>query len=317
MSLHYLFGPVQSRRLGTSLGIDCITPKTCNLDCIYCECGATTHKTMVQKEYFPASAIKDELRTYLASSPKLDYITFGGCGEPTLNSKTGELIRFLKKEFPHYKTALLTNGTLLYLPEVRDAIMPFDCILPSLDAISEPVFNAINRPAPDLDVNKMIEGLVSFSKRYGKMLWIEVFIVPGINDSPDELGRFKEVLSRIIQGRKASTRVQLNSLDRPGTLDDVPIASAERLSEIAKTFFPLPVEIISRAAFSPSLCAIPKEAEETVLAALRRRPMTIEEIGAVGSITINHAFALIEQLSQKGVVTSRFVGDRRFYSVMD
>ena len=159
MSLHYLFGPVQSRRLGTSLGIDCIIPKTCNLDCIYCECGATTSRTMIRKEYIPASAIMDELRTFLASSPKLDYITFGGSGEPTLNSKIGELIRFLKNEFPRYKTALLTNGALLYLPDVQDAILPFDCILPSLDAISKPVFDAINRPDPSLDVKKMILAL--------------------------------------------------------------------------------------------------------------------------------------------------------------
>jgi wyosine [tRNA(Phe)-imidazoG37] synthetase (radical SAM superfamily) len=313
MSLRYLFGPVQSRRLGTSLGVDCIIPKTCNLDCIYCECGATMIRTMVRKEYIPASAIMEELRTFLASSPTLDYITFGGSGEPTLNSKIGELIRFLKNEFPRYKTALLTNGALLYLLDVQNAILPFDCILPSLDAISETVFKAINRPDPTLDVSMMIEGLISFSKRYGGVLWIEVFIVPGINDSSEELSRFKDVLSRIVQDRKASTRVQLNSLDRPGTMDNVPIASAERLSEIAKTLFPLPVEIISRASLSLSIGSIPNDAEATVLAALRRRPMTIEEVSAVGQMTINQAAHLVDRLSKEGSISSRFVDSRRFF----
>jgi wyosine [tRNA(Phe)-imidazoG37] synthetase (radical SAM superfamily) len=313
MKYRSLFGPVQSRRLGTSLGVDCIIPKTCNLDCIYCECGATTDRTMVRKEYVSASLILDELRMFLADEPKLDYVTFGGSGEPTLNTKIGEMVRVLKKEFPRYKTALLTNGTLFYLPEVQDAIMPFDCILPSLDAISEKVFGAINRPDPSLDSKKIIEGLVSFSKRYAGMLWVEVFIVPGINDSEDELERFKEVLSRIVQGRKLSTRVQLNSLDRPGAVDDVAIAAPQRLSEIAKTLFPLPVEIISRSTISSASDALSENAEETLMSALRRRPMTIEEISVMMAVTINQSASLIERLSHEGKVSTRTVNGQVFY----
>lgn len=313
MKYRYLFGPVQSRRLGASLGVDCIVAKTCNLDCIYCECGATTNRTMVRKEYVPASAVMDELRMFLANEPKLDYITFGGSGEPTLNTKIGEMVRFLKKEFPRYKTALLTNGTLLYVPEVRDAVMPFDCVLPSLDAISEKVFGAINRPDPSLDCEKIVEGLVSFSQGYTGMLWVEVFIVPGINDSADELSRFKEALSRIVKARRASTRVQLNSLDRPGTVEDVPIAAPGRLYEIAEALFPLPVEIISRSAVSPSAVALSKNAEETLMSALRRRPMTIEEIAVLMGVTINQSASLLDRLSREGKVSARPVSGQVFY----
>jgi wyosine [tRNA(Phe)-imidazoG37] synthetase (radical SAM superfamily) len=268
---------------------------------------------MVRREYVPASAIMAELRTFLAPAPRLDYITFGGSGEPTLNTKIGDLVRWVKKEYPRYKTALLTNGALLYLPEVQEAIMPFDCILPSLDAISKDAFSAVNRPDPSLDAKRMIEGLVSFSGKYAGALWIEVFIVPGVNDSEAELGRFKETLSMIVKDRKASTRVQLNSLDRPGTLDDVPVASAERLSEIAQRLSPLPVEIISRAALSPAAAWLPENAEETLLAALRRRPLTVEEASALSGLTINQCAALLERLTRKGVVTSHYVEDRRFY----
>jgi wyosine [tRNA(Phe)-imidazoG37] synthetase (radical SAM superfamily) len=308
MSYRHVFGPVQSRRLGTSLGVDCIVPKTCNLDCIYCECGPTTNRTMVRKEYVAASAVIDELRDFLATKPNLDFITFGGSGEPTLNSSIGEMVQRIKKEFPGYKTALLTNGMLLYLPEVQDAILSFDCILPSLDAVSKTVFNAVNRPDPSLDIEKVIKGLVAFSRRYAGMLWVEIFILPGINDSTDELGRMKEVLSRM-----ASTRVQLNSLDRPGTVKNVPTAPIERLEEIARFFFPLPVEIISRSKLALSASAPDSESEESLLAALRRRPMTIEEIAVMAAATINQSAVLLERLSQEGKVSLRKVNGRVFY----
>jgi wyosine [tRNA(Phe)-imidazoG37] synthetase (radical SAM superfamily) len=309
MSYRYLFGPVQSRRLKTSLGVDCITPKTCNLDCIYCECGSTTNRTMLRKEYVSASAIIEELKLFLSNKPQLDFITFGGSGEPTLNTKIGEMVSFLKKGYSSYKTALLTNGTLLYLSDVQDAVMAFDCILPSLDAISEKVFSNINRPDPSLDNNKIIEGLVSFSKRYHGMLLVEVFIVPGINDSPDELERFKEVLLRI-----APTRVQLNSLDRPGALENVPIASIERLSEIAESFLPLPVEIITRSFTPSSEGGGAKDAEATLISALKRRPMTVEDIAVMTGVTINRSAAFVERLSLDGKVSARSVNGRLFYT---
>jgi wyosine [tRNA(Phe)-imidazoG37] synthetase (radical SAM superfamily) len=308
MSYHHLFGPIQSRRLGTSLGVDCIVPKTCNLDCIYCECGHTTNRTMSRKEYVKASAVIDELKNLLAGRPNLDYITFGGSGEPTLNTKIGEMVRFIKKEFPRYKTALLTNGTLLYLPEVQDSIMEFDCILPSLDAISKTVFEAVNRPDPSLDVTKMIEGLVAFSKRYTGMFWVEIFIVPGLNDSEDELRRFKEVLLQM-----EPSRVQLNSLDRPGTVKNVPKAPIERLHEIAQFLFPLPVEIISRSATPSSVGTVAASTEESIIAALQRRPMTIEEIAVMAGVTINQSVVLLERLSREGKVSPGNVNGRVFF----
>ncbi len=308
MSYLHLFGPVQSRRLGTSLGVDCIVPKTCNLDCVYCECGHTTNLTMVRKEYVDASSVIDELRMFLAGNPSLDYITFGGSGEPTLNTRLGEMVRFLKKEYPQYKTALLTNGTMLYMPEVQEAVMQFDCVLPSLDAVSETVFKAINRPDPSLDLTKMIEGLIAFSKRYTGLLWVEVFIIPGINDSPGELAGFKDVLSRI-----GPTRVQLNSLDRPGAVKNVRVASVERLTEIARSFFPLPVEIISRSAALPSPGAEAGLSEESLLSAVKRRPMTVEELSVLAGATINQSAVVLERLCREGNVSPRSINGRTFY----
>jgi wyosine [tRNA(Phe)-imidazoG37] synthetase (radical SAM superfamily) len=295
MKYKHLFGPVSSRRLGTSLGVDCVTAKTCDLDCIYCECGATTNLTIERKEYVPAQDIIAELAAYLASHPRLDYITFGGSGEPTLNSGIGTVIRYLKKEHPEYKTALLTNGTLFHLPEVRSEVMLFDYVLPSLDAVSPKSFAAVNRNHRELDVAVMIDGLIQFAGQYTGTIWVEVFIVPGINDTQEELARFKDVLVRM-----KPARVQLNSLDRPGTCSNVPQASSDRLQEIAHYFLPLPVEIIARGAHLIPAPNIGTDIVDAIMATILRRPLSLEEVAALGSMTINEASALLHAYAQTG-----------------
>ena len=156
---NYLFGPVPSRRLGISLGVDLVPHKTCSLNCIYCECGRTTNLTIERKAYVPTETVLAELKTFLEPKPKLDYITFSGAGEPTLHSGIGEIVKFLKTNFPNYKIALLTNGTLFYQPELIKEVKSIDLILPSLDAASDLVFRKLNRPFPKLHIETMIEEL--------------------------------------------------------------------------------------------------------------------------------------------------------------
>ena len=134
---NYLFGPVPSRRLGISLGLDLVPHKTCSLNCIYCESGKTTNLTIERKEYIPTAVLISELTTFLKTKPKLDYITFSGAGEPTLHSDIGTIVTFIKKNYPDYQLALITNGTLFYLSKLRREVKPVDLILPSLDAVSE------------------------------------------------------------------------------------------------------------------------------------------------------------------------------------
>ena len=146
MKYKHLFGPVPSRRLGLSLGIDPIPYKTCSFDCVYCECGATTKLTAARKEYIPVDEIISELDSFLSSNPTLDYITFSGSGEPTLNIGIGRVISYLKKNFSQYKIAVLTNSSLFSDPEVREELLLADVIMPSLDAVSENVFQKITDP---------------------------------------------------------------------------------------------------------------------------------------------------------------------------
>jgi len=150
----YLFGPVPSRRLGMSLGIDLIPKKVCSLDCVYCEVGKTTKLTNHRLEYIKYDKIVAELKQFMGNAPKIDYITFSGSGEPTLNSKIGEVLAFAKQNYPHVKTAVLTNGTLLSDKKLREELLLADVILPSLDAATPEVFQRINRPFSELSIEK-------------------------------------------------------------------------------------------------------------------------------------------------------------------
>jgi wyosine [tRNA(Phe)-imidazoG37] synthetase (radical SAM superfamily) len=306
----YLFGPVPSRRLGMSLGVDMIPAKVCNLNCIYCECGPTATKTNDRKEYADSDAVIAELRHFLATSPSLDFVTVTGSGEPTLNTGLAAVISFLKTDFPSYKTALLTNGTLLGIPDVRKAAMIFDYVLPSLDAVSDSAFASVNRPHPQLRNSAIIRDIADFARRYKGVLWLEVFIVPGANDSPTELTLLKEAAQAI-----APARIQINTLDRPGAVDSVKPASQKRLAEIAAFFSPLPVEIISRQ-FAVHT-GIPEfaELESGVMSTLRRRPSTVEDIAATSGRTINEITALLSALVRDRTITPETVDTRIFYKI--
>ncbi len=205
----YLFGPVTSRRLGKSLGIDLLPTKTCSFDCLYCECGPTIEHTNDRQKFSVLDNIKTELGNYLEKQPDLDYITFAGDGEPTLDLNLNPVISFLNKEYPHYKKALLTNGTLLSDPSLYPEILNFDLIKVSLDATSEHIFKTINQPVGNISPQNIIDGIIKLRQQYRGLLWIEAFIIPGINDTIAEM----EQLAQILPLLKVN-KIQLNSLDR-------------------------------------------------------------------------------------------------------
>ena len=295
-----------------SLGVDIVPLKTCTLNCVYCECGATTHHTLERAEYVPAETIINELDSFLekASSIDIDVLTFAGGGEPTLNTALDRIINHLKSTYPHYKIALLTNSTLLHLEEVRKIIMPLDYVLPSIDAVSQTVFEKINNPVSGLNNSVVIEGLKTFSKEYTGTLWTEVFIVPSINDTEIEFKKIKKVLEEI-----NPTRVQLNTLDRPGTFSWVEPATVERLDQIADFLLPLPVEIISRKFQNLHLSSENKQNIESLFTTLERRPLTIEDLAVALKKSINETNAIVEDLIMKKVLCSEDVGGKVFYKV--
>lgn len=222
MTRKYVFGPINSRRLGVSLGVDLVPLKVCPLDCVYCEARATTLLTMERKEYVPVDAVLEELDRTLSASPQLDYVTFSGSGEPTLNSRIGDVIRFVKERYPQYKVCLLTNGLLLGDPELQADLAQLDLLIPSLDGSNAAEYEAVNRPVSSMPFDKFVAALKDYLPRAPMPVYLELFIMPGVNDSDSSIARFAE----LIRNFKVD-RIQLNTLDRPGAVPDLKCADEE------------------------------------------------------------------------------------------
>jgi wyosine [tRNA(Phe)-imidazoG37] synthetase (radical SAM superfamily) len=208
---NYVFGPVPSRRLGKSLGIDPIPFKTCNWNCVYCQLGRTAPLTTERKAYVPADKLVEQVKRAVERHRpgEIDWITFVGSGEPTLHVDLGRMIREVKA-FTSIPVAVITNGSLLFLPEVREELTAADAVLPSVDAGSEPLYQKINRPAPQLKFAEFIEGLCAFRQMYGGKFWVEVMLVKGLNDTEEALADLATVLRRI-----GPAEVHLNLPVRP------------------------------------------------------------------------------------------------------
>ncbi len=290
--MNCVFGPVPSRRLGRSLGIDLIPLKTCTYDCVYCQLGKTDVKTIVRRHYVPIDEVMEELSAALENTPGLDYITFSGSGEPTLHAGLGEIIQKIKG-LTSVPVAVITNSSLLYKPEVREALNLADLVMPSLDAVSEPVFREINRPHPELKLHNILEGLERFIKSYKGHLWLEVLFVKGLNDSEEELKRMAYTINTL----QVET-VHANTVVRPPAEPDI---------------FPVEVgaeDIVSQ--LGDKACLIgkfqgvdvsqdvenPWKMQDQILVALQRRPSTIGDLSSALGYHPQEILKVIDRLIQ-------------------
>lgn len=296
--MKYLFGPVNSRRFGRSLGIDLLPSKICTMNCVYCECGETKICTDEVKEYVPTNEVIRELTEYLAKKPLIDAITFAGSGEPTLHSGIGTIINFLKENFPHYRVVVLTNGSLFWRDDVRKNVLSADVIVPSLDAVTEEVFQEINRPCGKISSERIIEGLVELRDEFNKLIFLEVFIVPTINDNFEEIDRIRQAALRI-----KPDCIQLNTLHRPPAVEGIQSADRSFLEKVKDLFFPLKVEIVTNASLSYS-CNGSLNVEE-VLTLIKRRPSTKEDIIKSLGLSREDVEKVIEDLLRKGVIIKK------------
>lgn len=305
--MKYIFGPVNSRRLGISLGIDLVPYKVCTLNCVYCECGETTDLMNTPGSYAPLEDVIRELNAFLLNRPKLDVLTFSGSGEPTLNKDIGKVITHIKEKYPEYPVAVLTNGTLLWKDEVRSALHPADIMIPSLDAVSEDVFNRIGRPAKGISAAKTVRGLIDFSREYRGRLIVEVFIVPGVNDSRVELEKIKQVCLEV-----NPEKVQLNSIDRPGSESWVSPVSEKDMESIAGIFYPLNVEWIGRPAKTQGAISH-EEASQLILETIKRRPSTMEDLESALGIKRSELHKIIQKLLHDNIISSQVMERGVFY----
>jgi len=306
----HLFGPVPSRRLGMSLGIDLIPKKVCSLNCVYCEVGNTTKLTIDRMEYVKYGQVIAELKQFMSNDPKIDYITFSGSGEPTLNSRIGDVLNFIKKDYPEVKTAVLTNGTLLFDKKLRTELLQADVILPSLDAASQSSFEKIDRPDSNLKIDTYIQGLVDLRKEYKENIWLEIFLLKDYNDSKEELDLFKNAILRI-----NPDSIQLNTLDRPGTVAGLVPLSKNEMQEIID-YWNLPnVEIIASAHERTSIESYSSDIETAILETIARRPCTLDDLHRFLGIHINEINKYLGALEANNKIESVNLARGVFYEL--
>jgi len=289
----HIFGPVPSRRLGISLGVDLVPHKVCTLNCVYCECGATTKLTHERGEYVPFEEVKSELEDYFGKNPDPEYITFSGAGEPTLNSRIGEVLAFIREVKPGVRTALITNGTLFSDPGVRTEIRDVDLVLPSLDAATDDAFRKINRPRKELSVEAYIGGLAAFRNEFSGEIWLEILVLPGFNDDPENVRALGEAVARI-----RPDRLQLNTLDRPGVLSDLRAASHEELEAISATIGFGDTELVVPVKKRKDSGAFRSEVEAVILETISRRPCTLEDLSQVLDMHVNELNKYLSTLEE-------------------
>ena len=271
----HVFGPVRSRRLGRSLGVDPIALKTCNWNCVYCQLGRSASLARERKEYVPIEDVMGDVeRAVRACAPgEVDWITFGGSGEPTLHAGLGRMIRAVK-EMTDIPVAVLTNGSLLYLPEVQVDLMTADAVLPTLDAGTEELYQRTNRPRPELVFDRLVSGLVAFSRIYGGKLWVEVMLVKGLNDGDDALGDLAAILDRI-----RPHEVHITLPVRAPAESWVSPPDDDRLMRAAAILGPRARIMAGPAA--PLDLAAHTDIEASVVEILTRHPMSVQDLNDV------------------------------------
>ncbi|MFW6082183.1 MAG: radical SAM protein [Desulfosalsimonas sp.] len=300
-----IYGPVPSRRLGLSLGVDLVPYKTCTFDCIYCQIGRTAQTTTERKPYISPEKIISELKPRLAEGVPPDFITLGGSGEPCLNSEIGRIIRQIK-QISDIAVAVLTNGSLLWSGQVRAELAEADVVLPSLDAYDRETFRKINRPDPCISFDAMIGGLAEFRKVYSGRIWLEIFIVRGINDTEEAMAAFRSHVEKL-----APDRIHINTAVRPPAEDYAGQVSEQRLEHLALVLGH-GAEVIAGFRQKP-LKAKEKESGSRILDMLSRRPCTASDIAAGLGLEETSVERSMAEFSDSGIVETKKSGGRTYY----
>lgn len=295
----HLYGPVPSRRLGRSLGVDLVPYKICTYDCVYCQIGKTTEKTLTRKAYVDEDEILEELRAFLQTKEgsSVDYITLGGSGEPTLHVGIGSILRRIKR-MTSIPVAVITNGALLCREEVRNDLLEADVVLPSLDAVSKEIFDRINRPFLGIGLQKVIEGLVQFRRVYQGQIWLEVLFCKGINDGPEELRRMKEAVERI-----RPDQIHLNTVVRPPS-EAWALPLTEEEMERIREFFGEKASVISEFR-RPDGRTSSEGITERILDTLRRRPLSLHDLSVSMGLSTDELERRLKPLLEGGQVRVR------------
>jgi len=305
----HLFGPVPSRRLGRSLGVDLTPFKTCSFDCIFCQLGRTTKKTIERQEYVPVAPVIAELDTWLKTEGTADFITLAGSGEPTLNSGFGRVIEFARNA-TGIPVALLTNGSLLIDPDVRAQAARANVVKVSLSAWDQFSLDHINRPAPEIEFKRLIEGQRLLRNQFQGELWMEIFLVWGANATPKDIASIAELVKVI-----APDKVQLNTAVRPPCEEYAYAVPEDHMRELAQLLGPQ-TEVIAE--YSSDASARIHATETDILDMLERRPCTLDQVCRIFGLHRNEASKYLGKLTRKGqAIQHRKAGESYYSGVHD
>ncbi|MDA8162364.1 MAG: radical SAM protein [Desulfobacteraceae bacterium] len=308
--MKYCFGPVPSRRLGLSLGVDILPLKTCNLNCIYCELGPGAKYTCERGDYAPVELIKRDLESAVSGAGEFDTLTFTASGEPTLHLRLGEMLSFAKT-LTDRPLAVLTNATLLSDPAVREELAQADILLPSLDSVIPGRFRKINRPAPCVRIEGVIDGLIKLKKETGAVMWLEVLFVRGVNDLDEDVVALKEAIAAI-----RPDKVQINTVSRPPAERWPAPVSEERLYEIRRKLG-CTAEVIADFKRPPLPENTGAATEAGIVNILIRRPLTFEDILIFTGMDAGMLKETLEGMERSGTIKCKVFDDRPFYFPCD
>lgn len=302
---NFIYGPVPSRRLGLSLGVDLVPYKVCSYDCVYCQIGRTPETTLERRPYVTADIIASQLKQRLDAGARPDHITLGGSGEPTLNSDIKRIIKDIQR-ISNIPVALLTNGSLLNDPEVRKDICAADVVLPSFDACDAEIFLKINRPHKNIRFEDTAQGLIKFRQEYKGLIWIEIFFVDGINADEETVKRYLPWMEKF-----RPDKIHLNTAVRPTAESGISPLSQVKLMAFA--------EILGKNAEVVAAFSRPKTDQHTtdirngILHMLSRRPCTIDDMAAGLGLQPNEILKYFDPLIAEKQVTTVNVKGRIFY----
>ena len=304
----YLFGPVPSRRFGRSLGVDLTPYKTCSLDCVFCQLGRTSEKTITRQEYVPLEMVLFELEDWLKKDGRAEYISLSGSGEPTLHSRFGEVLEFInnKSTIP---TAVLTNGTMLHLPEVRYAAALANVVKVSLSAWNQSSYGWVNRPHQQLQFDQLIEGQKTFRAQFKGQLWMEIFLVGGINSIPNDVRKIAAFAKEI-----GPDRIHLNTAVRPPAEDFATALTRERMEELIHLFHPT-AEIITE--FSAKHADPMQVSQEEIFSMLKRRPCTANQIGKIFGMHFNEVSKYLGNLIRNNQIRTTCKNTSVYYAAIN
>jgi wyosine [tRNA(Phe)-imidazoG37] synthetase (radical SAM superfamily) len=303
-----IFGPVPSRRLGRSLGIDVIPAKTCSYDCLYCESGRTTHLSLERQVFVSPDQVIRDLEGFFAGHPEgAEVLTLSSAGEPTLYAPLGELLAMIKKRFPQLPLVVLTNGSLLWDPAVRKDLSAADRVIPSLDAVSPEVFRRINRPCRGLAIQQLLEGLYAFRREYRGQLHLEILLVSQCNDTPDELRKLASVVQKL-----NPDHVELNTVARPPAFPGVAGLTEEAMQAACSYFPPSRTRVIgsyrARSESQPEA-----HLEQRILELVERRPCTLLEMADSLGVSATDVQLALKSLMKSNALKTYRLGSDDFY----